>query len=104
MAKELALNDYTDLLKIRGLGPGIIRALALISEFIWGEPPSWKDPAKYAYAVGGKDGIPYKVNLKRMEKCAEILENAINHAKLDNKLKLEALKRLHKFEQKENLL
>jgi len=103
MAKNLALNDYTDLLKIHGLGSGIIRALALISEFIWGEPPSWKDPAKYAYAVGGKDGIPYKVNLRRMEQCAEILENAINLAKMDNKNKLEALKRLHKFKQRECL-
>ncbi len=104
MAKELALNDYTDLLKIHGLGSGIIRALALISEFIWGEPPSWKDPAKYAYAVGGKDGIPYKVNLRRMEQCAEILEDAINLAKMDNKNKLEALKRLHKFKQRECLM
>jgi len=104
LAKELALNDYTDLLKIRGIGPGIIRALALISEFIWGEPPSWKDPAKYAYTVGGKDGIPYKVNLKRMERCAEILDNAINLAKLDNKAKIGALKRLHKFEHKKILL
>ena len=101
MAKDLELNDYTDLLKMHGLGSGIIRALALISEFIWGEPPSWKDPAKYAYAVGGKDGIPYKVNLKRMEQCAEILENAINLAKLDNKNKLQALQRLHKFEQRQ---
>ena len=98
MAKELPLNDYTELLKIRGLGPGMIRALALISEFIWGEPPSWNDPAKFSFAVGGKDGIPYPVNLKRMEQCAEILENAINLAKLDNKDKLGALKRLHKFE------
>ncbi|MFX1307200.1 MAG: DUF763 domain-containing protein [Promethearchaeota archaeon] len=97
MAKSLAINDYTYLLKIHGLGPGIIRALALISEFIWGEPPSWKDPAKYAFAVGGKDGIPYKVNLKRMEQCAEVLENAINLAKLDNKTRMDALKRLHKF-------
>ncbi len=97
MAKNLAVNNYTDLLKIHGLGPGILRALALISEFIWGEPPSWKDPAKYAFAVGGKDGIPYKVNLKRMEQCAEVLENAINLAKLDNKTRMDALKRLHKF-------
>ncbi|TFG27908.1 MAG: DUF763 domain-containing protein [Promethearchaeota archaeon] len=100
MAKDLALDDYTELLKLRGLGPGMIRALALISEFIWGEPPSWKDPAKYAFAMGGKDGIPYPVNLKRMEKCAEILEVAINSAKLDQKDKLGALKRLHKFEKK----
>jgi hypothetical protein len=104
LAKELALSDYADLLKIRGLGPGMIRALALISEFIWGEPPSWKDPAKYAFAVGGKDGIPYPVNLKRMERCAEILEDAIDSAKLLRKDKLGALKRLHKFEKEKKIL
>ncbi|MEJ2248682.1 MAG: DUF763 domain-containing protein [Candidatus Lokiarchaeota archaeon] len=97
MAKEIAINDYTELLKIKGLGPGMIRALALISEFIWGEAPSWQDPAKFAYAVGGKDGIPYKTNTKRMERCAWILHEAIEQAKLDKKEKLGALKRLHKF-------
>jgi len=104
MAKELAINDYTELLKIRGLGPGMIRALALISEFIWGEPPSWKDPARYAYTVGGKDGIPYPVNLKRMEKCAAILENAIDQAHLNNKDKLSALKRLHTYKNRRAII
>jgi hypothetical protein len=94
MAKELTINDYTELLKIKGLGPGMIRALALISEFIWNTPPSWQDPAKYAFAVGGKDGIPFPVNLKRMDRCAEILEDAINQACLNNKERLDALKRL----------
>jgi hypothetical protein len=102
MAKELALNDYTELLKIRGLGPGMIRALALLSEFIWGEPPSWKDPAKYAYTVGGKDGIPFYTNVKRMEKCANILDDAINLARLNKNEKLKALKRLHKFKSLKN--
>lgn len=104
MAKQLAVNDYTELLKIKGLGPGMIRALALISEFIWGEPPSWKDPAKFSFAVGGKDGIPYPVKLKRMERCAEILEDAINLAKIAQKEKLGALKRLHKFEKEEKII
>jgi hypothetical protein len=103
LAKELALNDYTELLKIRGLGPGMIRALALISEFIWGEAPSWQDPAKYAYAVGGKDGIPYKTNIKRMENCATILKEAIDQAKLERKEKINALKRLHKFKNKKRI-
>jgi hypothetical protein len=96
-AKELALSDYKKLLKIKGIGPGTVRALALISEFIWGTPASWKDPAKYSFAVGGKDGIPYPVNLKRMEKCASILKEAIDQSRLEKKKKLEALKRLHKF-------
>lgn len=104
MAKELALNNYIELLKIKGLGPGMIRALALISEFIWGEPPSWKDPAKYAYAVGGKDGIPYSVNLNRMQKCAEILEDAINQSNLKKNDKLDTLKRLHKFKKRNVLM
>lgn len=103
IAKELTVNDYTDLLKIHGLGPGMIRALALISEFIWGEPPSWRDPAKYSYAVGGKDGIPYPVNLKRMERCAEILEQAIDQARLNNTEKLDAIKRLYKFKSRQKI-
>jgi hypothetical protein len=97
MAKEMSVNDYTELLKIPGLGAGMIRALALISEFVWGIAPSWKDPAKYSFAVGGKDGIPYPVNLRRMERCAVILEDAINQSNLGNKEKLNALKRLRKL-------
>ena len=104
MAKRLAVNDYTELLKIQGLGPGMIRALALISEFIWGESPSWKDPAKYAYTVGGKDGIPYPVNLRRMERCAELLEQVIDQAHLNNKEKINSLKRLHKYTQRKALI
>jgi hypothetical protein len=104
MAKEIVLNDYIDLLKIKGFGPGMIRALALISEFIWGEAPSWKDPAKYSYAVGGKDGVPYPVNLQRMEKCSQILRDAIDQARLEKPQKLEALKRLHKFQNRKSLL
>ena len=97
MAKDLSTKDYTELLKIRGLGPGMIRALALISEFIWGEPPSWKDPAKYSYAVGGKDGIPYFTNVKRMERCAEMLEEAVESSRLGKVNKMKALKRLYKY-------
>ncbi|MHA1343753.1 MAG: DUF763 domain-containing protein [Promethearchaeota archaeon] len=104
MAKELAINDYAELLKIKGLGPGLIRALALISEFIWGTPPSWKDPAKYAFTVGGKDGIPYPVNLKRMEVCAHIFEDAIDRARINQKDRLNALKRLHKYKRKYKII
>jgi hypothetical protein len=97
MARNLPSNNYEDLLNIQGMGPGMIRALALISEFIWGEPPSWKDPAKYSFAVGGKDGIPYPVNTNRIEKCACVLEEAIDQSRLEKREKLKALKRLHKF-------
>ena len=97
IANEQSLSNYIDILKIKGIGPGAIRALALISELIWGSPASWKDPAKYAFAHGGKDGIPYPVDLHRMEQSAALLENAINQARLSHKDRLNALKRLHKY-------
>jgi len=93
-AYELQPRKYEDLLLIRGLGPGAIRALALISEIIWGAPPSWRDPVKFSFAHGGKDGVPYPVNLKRMEKNAQILEEALKMAKIGEKERIKALKRL----------
>jgi len=43
-AYEFQPRDYEDLLIIRGVGPSTVRGLALISELIYGEKPSWKDP------------------------------------------------------------
>lgn len=56
---EQAPRNFEHLLAIKGVGPKTIRALSLISELIYGAKPSYKDPARYSYAHGGKDGIPY---------------------------------------------
>jgi len=93
-AYELQPSNYEELLLIKGMGPGAIRALALISEIIWGASPSWKDPVKFSFAHGGKDGVPYPVNLKRMEMNAQILEEALRMAKIGEKERIKALKRL----------
>ena len=93
-AYELQPSNYEELLLIKGVGPGAIRALALISEIIWGASPSWKDPVKFSFAHGGKDGVPYPVNLKRMEMNAQILEEALRMAKIGEKERIKALKRL----------
>jgi hypothetical protein len=58
MAYELQPSSYEELVSLRGLGPKRIKALALISELVYGAKPIWKDPAKYSFAHGGKDGTP----------------------------------------------
>lgn len=93
-AYELQPRNYEELLLIKGIGPGAVRALALISEIIWGASPSWKDPVKFSFAHGGKDGVPYLVNLKRMEMNAQILEEALRMAKIGEEERIKALKRL----------
>ena len=37
-------------------------SLSLISETVYGVPPSYHDPARYSFAHGSKDGIPYPVD------------------------------------------
>lgn len=97
MAYEFQPENYEELIAIHGIGPKAVRALALVSELIYGKPPSWKDPAKFSFAHGGKDGVPYPVNRKTYQKTVEILESAINAARVGQREKLATLKRLHEF-------
>lgn len=87
-----------------GLGPKVIRALALIADLILNVPTSTKDsvshpldPFAYAYAVGGKDRVPYPYNRKTVEKVILTLEEVVEYAKLGNKEKIKALLRLKRL-------
>lgn len=87
-------KDFENLLGIYGVGPKTIRALSLISELIYGTKPSYKDPARFSFAHGGKDGYPYPVDKKQYEKSIEILKTAVQHSKIGYYEKLDALRRL----------
>jgi hypothetical protein len=94
MAYELQPSSYEDLVALKGMGPRRIRALALISELIYGARPSWRDPAKYSFAHGGKDGTPFPVDRETYDSSIDTLQEALEGAKLDRSEKYEALKRL----------
>lgn len=93
-----------ELLLIEGLGAEVIRALSLISELIYREPPPLRDivthsysPFKYAYAIGGKDGIPYPVKREVAETVVRELGRLVEEAKLEGKERLAALRALKKL-------
>ena len=96
-AYEFQPESYEELVSIRGIGATAVRALALVSELVYGAAPSWKDPAKYSFAHGGKDGIPYPVDRRTYERTIEIIGNATSAAKLGQKEKVDAIKRLHEY-------
>jgi len=87
-------QNFEQLLSLPGVGPKTIRALSLISELIYGVPPSYRDPARYSFAHGGKDGIPYPVDRKTYDQSIEVLHRAIIKAKLGLSEKNEAMNRL----------
>ena len=96
-AYEFQPKNYEELLGIRGIGPATVRGLALISELIYGESPSWKDPVRYSFAFGGKDSVPYPIQRKQMDEAISILSNAIERAKLGSKERINAIKRLRRY-------
>ncbi|MDK2371890.1 MAG: DUF763 domain-containing protein [Candidatus Korarchaeota archaeon] len=72
-AYQLNPSSYEELLEIRGIGRSALRALALLSELVYGEKASVRDPAKYSFAFGGKDGVPFPVDVKLMDEIISYL-------------------------------
>jgi len=95
--KEFQPRDYEEILAFHGVGPKTIRALALTSKLIYGTELSWKDPVKFSFARGGKDGTPYPVDRKTYDEGNEILREAIGNARLGSREKLHAIRRLESF-------
>ncbi len=92
-----SVEGFEDLMRARGVGPKMLRALTLVSELIYGAKPSFEDPARYSFAHGGKDGHPYPVQRNVYDATVETLKRAIEKAKVGQREKIEAIKRLSKI-------
>ena len=86
--------DFADLLMTPGVGARTIESLALVAEVVHGAPSRFRDPARFSYAHGGKDGHPFPVPLKVYDKTIGVLRSAVDRAKLGNDDKLAAIRRL----------
>lgn len=91
-------ENFEALLGIEGVGPKTLRALALASELVHGKPAAMRDPARFSFAHGGKDGTPFPVDKPTYDKTIEILNQAINRSAIDRSDKVKAFQRLAKFE------
>lgn len=91
-----APRNFEELLAIEGVGPKTIRALALVSELIYGARASVRDPARFSFAHGGKDGYPYPVDRETYDKTIEVLEKGVKCSRLGRLEKFAALRRLYR--------
>ena len=90
-------ENFENLLAMKGVGPKTIRALALISELVYGVKYSIKDPARFSFTHGGKDGIPYPVDRENYNCSIDILHNAVRDSKIGREAKIKAIKKLSVF-------
>lgn len=92
-------RNYEELIAIKGVGPAAVRALTLVAELVYGARPSWKDPVKFSFTHGGKDGVPYPVDRRTYDKSVKILMDAIQGAEIERETRSKALRRLALYSQ-----
>lgn len=96
---ERQLRDFASLLLVENLGPRTLQSLALIAEVVHGAPSRFSDPARFSFALGGKDGHPFPVPLKTYDASLSVLRRSLDAAKLGDAEKIDGLKRLDRLVQ-----
>ncbi len=97
LAHDTKPKDFEELLLLKGVGPRTVQSLALVSEVIHGTPSRFKDPARFSFAHGGKDGHPFPVPTRVYDETISQLQNAVHKAKIGNTDKAQAIKKLHEI-------
>lgn len=91
------LRDFASLLLVENLGPRTLQTLALIAEVVHGAPSRFSDPARFSFALGGKDRHPFPVPLKTYDESLAVLRKALDSARLGHTDKLDGFKRLDRL-------
>jgi len=97
LAYDKQPKDFEELLLLEGVGPRTIQSLALVSEVVHGTPSRFKDPARFSFAHGGKDGHPFPVPTKTYDEVISTMQKIVQQAKIGVTDKKEALKKLHEI-------
>jgi uncharacterized protein len=97
MAYEREFRDFASLLLLENLGPRTVQTLALVAEVVHGTPSRFTDPARFAFALGGKDRHPFPVPLKTYDESIGVLRRSLESAKLGDPDKMDGFRRLDKF-------
>ena len=94
-AQAQSPQNFENLLSLKNIGPRTIRALSLVSEIIYGVKPSYKDPARYTFSVGGKDGTPFPVDRGVYDQTLAIMERGIKKSRISLNEREKAFRRLN---------
>ncbi|MEM0145280.1 MAG: DUF763 domain-containing protein [Thermoplasmata archaeon] len=84
---EFQPRNYEEMVSLKNVGPSTVRALAYISNIVYGTEISWKDPVKYSFALGGKDGVPRPVNRKAYDESIEFLSKMLEGVEIEERKK-----------------
>lgn len=99
LAQETETTDFEDLLLLKGLGPRTLQSLTLVSEVIHGTPSRFSDPARFAFAHGGKNAKPFPVPTRVYDETIDVLRDSVEKSRIGDKDKSTAIAKLTKIAQ-----
>jgi uncharacterized protein len=97
VSHDQKLRDFASLLLMENVGPRTLQTLAMIAEVIHGTPTRFADPARFSFALGGKDRHPFPVPLKTYDESIDVLRRSLDAARVGDTDKIDGMKRLEKF-------
>jgi hypothetical protein len=97
LAHERELRDFASFLLLEQLGPRTLQSLALVAEVVHGAATRFDDPARFSFALGGKDGHPFPVPLTVYDQSIDVLRRALDAARVGRSEKLQGFSRLDAF-------
>jgi len=97
VAYEREFHDFAELLLLEKLGPRTLQTLSFVAEVVHGTPTRFSDPARFSFALGGKDRHPFPVPLKTYDQSINVLQSSLDAAKIGDSDKIGGFERLHRF-------
>ena len=64
---------------------------------VYGAEVSWRDPVKFSFAHGGKDGVPFPVNRPAMDGTISFLRELLEATEVERSCKVDAMRRLERL-------
>ncbi|KJE48897.1 MULTISPECIES: DUF763 domain-containing protein [Acidiplasma] len=78
MLYEYNPDNFGELINIKGVDKSTIRALSYLAELVYGDKPSFTDPVKFSFCLGGKDGVPKPVNIHDYDIAIDFYKQILN--------------------------
>ena len=97
VAYEREFHNFAELLLLEKLGPRTLQTLSLVAEVVHGTPTRFSDPARFSFALGGKDRHPFPVPLKTYDESIAVLHSSLEAARVGDTEKVGGFERLHRF-------
>ena len=94
---EYQPRNFEELAFMKGIGKSTVRAISYLAELIFGSEPSFKDPVKYSFALGGKDGVPKPVNVHDYDMAIEFYREVLRDTYSGEKILDDFLRKLSRY-------